>query len=108
MKRFATHRVYSLLTSEVKCSQVVELDEEGIVSKLYPLKEEICATEWLPGLVVLSSVPVQRKPAECFSDFKKRMQGDASAHAVLRAYWVHPFNVSAMEFLKNSSIIPLK
>lgn len=49
MKRFATHRVYSLLTAEIKSSQVLELEEDGRVSKLYPFTEEISATEWLPG-----------------------------------------------------------
>ena len=45
MKRFATHRVYSLLTAEIKSSQVLELEEDGRVSKLYPFTEEISATE---------------------------------------------------------------
>lgn len=108
MKRFATHRVYSLLTAEIKSSQVLELDEDGGVSKLYPFREEICATEWLPGLVILSPVPVQRVNTECFSDFRRRMQEAVFTHAVLRAYWVHPFNVSAMEFVKDSRILPLK
>lgn len=108
MKRFATHRVYSLLTAEVKCSQILELDENGAVSKLYPFMEEVCGTEWLPGLIVLSPFPIHRKTGECFADFKKRMQDYTLASSPLRAYWVHPFNVSAMEFLENSCIISLK
>lgn len=108
MKRFATHRVYSLLTAELKSSQVLELDEEGGVSELYPLTEEICATEWLPGLVLLSPFPVAACPGECFADFIKRMEGNLFPHSAVRAYWIHPFNVSAMEFVENSRIVLLK
>ena len=73
MKRFATHRVYSLLTAEIKSSQVLELEEDGRVSKLYPFTEEISATEWLPGLVVLSPCPIWKNPEENFSEFKMRI-----------------------------------
>ena len=106
MKRFATHRVYSLLTAEIKSSQVLELEEDGRVSKLYPFTEEISATEWLPGLVVLC--PIWKNPEENFSEFKMRISKIPVCETTLRAYWIYPFNVSLMEFAGNSRIMLLK
>lgn len=108
MKRFATHRVYSLLTAEIKSSQVLELEEDGRVSKLYPFTEEISATEWLPGLVVLSPCPIWKNPEENFSEFKMRISKIPVCEAALRAYWIYPFNVALMEFARNSRITLLK
>lgn len=108
MKRLATHRVYSLLTAEIKSSQVLELGEDGRVSKLYPFTEEISATEWLPGLVVLSPCPISKNAGESFSEFKTRISEIPVCEAALRAYWIYPFNVSLMEFVGNSRITLLK
>lgn len=108
MKRFATHRVYSLLTAEMKSSQVVELEEDGSVSKLYPFMEEICATEWLPGLVILSPCSIWKNADENFASFKKRISEISACELPLQAYWVYPFDVSCMEFAENSRIILLK
>lgn len=108
MKRFATHRVYSLLTAEIKSSQVLELGEDGRVSKLYPFTGEISATEWLPGLVVLSPCSISKNAGESFSEFKTRISEIPVCEAALRAYWIYPFNVSLMEFVGNSRITLLK
>lgn len=66
MKRFATHRVYSLLTAEIKSSQVLELEEDGRVSKLYPFTEEISATEWLPVGRTFSLSDMEKSGREFF------------------------------------------
>lgn len=107
MKRFATHRVYNLLTGEISCFQVIELDEYGTVSKLYPFSEEIRSTEWLPGLIVLSPCPVERLQGEYFSQFKERMVNNFPPDSTCRAYWLTSFNVTDMEFTEGSHFCPL-
>lgn len=108
MKRFATHRVYSLLTLPSSSSSKTWEDFISAVSKLYPFTEEISATEWIPGLVVLSPCPIWKNPEENFSEFKMRISKIPVCETTLRAYWIYPFNVSLMEFAGNSRITLLK
>lgn len=51
MKRFAAHYVWSSQTGFQKQFAVEIL--EGVVVRLFPLKEEIESVEWHPGVILL-------------------------------------------------------
>ena len=51
MKRFASHYLYVPTYGYFK-QYVVEM-EEGLVSRLFPLTEEVESAEWLPGVIAL-------------------------------------------------------
>ncbi|WP_300726724.1 hypothetical protein [uncultured Bacteroides sp.] len=111
MRRIATHKLIGPHTAEILSHQVIELDDEGVVCGLFSFEKEISHTEWLPGLIILSAYPVSRNSGESFLCWKERIELEYSSEtssSVLRAYWVTPFNVSAMEFLPDSRIVPLK
>lgn len=113
VKRIATHRVYDVEVSVLLCQQAVELDDEGVVCRVFPLQEEMQGTEWLPGMVVLSPFPPVRERDERFGCFVRRitlqaMEAEKNALSVKRAYWIDPFNVSGMEFLPSSRIKALR
>lgn len=53
VKKYACHRLYG--AGKIYLTQsVVSLDEEGKVKDVSPLSEEIAATEWLGGIIILS------------------------------------------------------
>lgn len=113
MKRIATHRVYDLSMDKMFSSQVVEMDDAGIVCRYFPLETEIHGTEWLPGAVIISYFPLLRKDGESFEKFlnrircqEKKKEKGTSCNMV-RAYWIHPFNVLQMEFFPHSRISSL-
>lgn len=113
MKRIATHRVYDLSMDKMLSNQVVEMDDAGIVCRYFPLGTEIQGTEWLPGAVIVSRFPLLRKDEESFEVFLDRIRyqekkkEEGTSCNMLRAYWVHPFNVLQMEFFPHSRIFSL-
>lgn len=53
MKQVACHWLYA--SAEVCHPQaVVAVREDGTLSHWFPLQEEVCATQWLGGVIVLS------------------------------------------------------
>lgn len=110
MKRVATHRTGNVITGEWLSVSVIELDDGGYVSRVYPLQEEISRTEWLPGVILLSPFPVERIPDEPFGDFIRRLKRQAASYDELspcRAYWLASFNLSAMDFTPHTRIVLL-
>lgn len=79
MKRFASHYLYVPGRGFLK-QQVVELNEEGFVTGLFPLQQELESVSWLPGVIVLS--------------------GEAPDH--LRAHHLYPFDFRKMEPMGSS------
>ena len=56
MKKYACHRLYGADRESVFHAQsVVCIDESGFVSSFYPLSCETSHTEWVGGVVILSS-----------------------------------------------------
>lgn len=53
MKRFACQRLY-LSPDTYFIRYVVELGNNGKIQSYYPLEEEIYATQWIGGVIVLS------------------------------------------------------
>ena len=110
MRRVATHRIGNVMTGEWLSVSVIELDEEGYVGGMYPLWGEISRTEWLPGVILLSPFPIERTPDESFGDFMRRLERQAASYNELspcRAYWLTPFNLSAMDFTPRSRVVLL-
>lgn len=54
MKRYACHRLY-LSPGQYLKQAVVTLDEEGKVCHYSKLEKEIHSTEWIGGVIILSS-----------------------------------------------------
>ena len=54
MKRFACQRLY-LSPDTYFIRYVVELGNNGKIQSYYPLEEEIYATQWIGGVIVLSA-----------------------------------------------------
>lgn len=52
MKRFASHYLFLPDAGFMK-QQVVEITNEGIVQRVFPLTEEVESVEWMPGVIVL-------------------------------------------------------
>lgn len=110
MRRVATHRIGDVITGEWLPVSVIELDERGYVSRMYPLQGEISHTEWLPGMILLSPFPVERTPDEPFADFMRRLKRQAAScdgHSLCRAYWLASFSLSAMDFTPRSRVVLL-
>lgn len=70
IKKYACHRIYvggeSFLTQSV-----VSVTFQGEVTACLPLSEEIPATEWLGGIIVLSN----QKEIACRPDFRTWIHG---------------------------------
>lgn len=54
MRRFACQRLY-LSPDTYFIRYVVELGNNGKIQSYYPLEEEIYATQWIGGVIVLSA-----------------------------------------------------
>lgn len=52
-RKYACHRIYDAANHYFPQS-VVSIDGEGSVLSIHPLTEEISATEWLGGIIILS------------------------------------------------------
>lgn len=81
MRRIAVHRVYLLLRAEWLSASVIELNDAGEVSRVFPLMEETAHTEWLSGAVIVSPFPLARESQEDFAAFLQRITKQAEAYA---------------------------
>ena len=112
MRKIATHRVYDAESGKISSQQVVELDEQGYVLKMYSFSEEIRYTEWLGDLIILSPLELPKiLPDESFSHFKERIASlvqSEGKESPKKAYWMTPFNVSEMEFTSDTHVIVFK
>lgn len=130
MMKLASHRIYDARLSRLYSFQVLERGKDGTF-RIYPFREEISGTEWLPGMLILAPFAVTRVPGEGFRDFLTRLKvaaGEEAAGPVeeepamkagngeegwqagkeIRVYWITPFNVTDMEFLPDSQIRELR
>lgn len=109
MRKVAAHRIYLAPCKEWLSMQVVELDLSGKVVGLTALREEQCATEWLGGVIVITSKSPERMKGESFSDFCNRLCKEEAAFqlADCRAYHVTQFDVAGMNFTPASRMVRL-
>lgn len=54
MKKYAAHRLY-YAPHKYQGQSAVVLNEEGKVHSFFPLEEETNATEWIGGIIILST-----------------------------------------------------
>lgn len=57
MKRFASHYLYIPSHGFLK-QHVIEIDSNGYVTTLYPLKEEVESVIWIPGVIAFITAPL--------------------------------------------------
>lgn len=109
MKRIATHRVYDAEEGKIFSHQVVEVNEQGEVIRIYPLTGEVRQTEWWGGMIILyPALLPERLPDETFSHYGSRIVSSLKAlkeKGEKKAYWLSSFNVSEMEFTPETHII---
>lgn len=108
MKRFACHRLY--LSTHIRFTRyVVELEDDGKVQSYYPLEEEICGTQWIGGVIVLSERPdldtVMAR--EKFKDFLARTSQVNTKAQECYAWHIAEFDISQEEFVPQSRIVRL-
>lgn len=109
MRKVAAHRIFLAPWSEWRSMHVVELDASGSVVALTPLTEEQRATEWLGGVIVVTSKYPERYEEENFSAFCSRLyrEDSVSQLAACRAYHLASFDVAGMHFTPASRVIRL-
>ena len=66
MKNYATHRLY-YPKGKYQGKSVVTLNEQGEVLSFFSLDEEINATEWIGGIIILS-IKATISPDENYND----------------------------------------
>lgn len=67
-KRFAAHQI--IISSECKFKQYVVEMEGRLVSRIFPLTEEIAFTEWIGGIIILSPYNERTKLIQLPMDLK--------------------------------------
>lgn len=107
MKRFACHHLY---VSADGCyyKYVVELEENGTVSKYFPLMEEISVTQWIGGVIVLTTYSgLEIRPHESFACFLKRAIVEMDREEPLYAWHIADFDFIHKDFEGTSKVIRL-
>lgn len=107
MKRFACHYLY-VSADGCYSKYVVELEDNNRVRKYFPLKEELCATQWIGGVIVISSLhELEIRSQEKFSDFLKRIMVETDTDAPVYAWHIADFDLMRKEFAVGSKPVRL-
>lgn len=106
MKRFACHHLY--VSSDACFSKgVVELGDDGKVCGYFCLEEEISATQWIGGVIILSSaVNADKKDGESFRLFLERIVKKAE-DVDCYAWHIADFDLIKEEFNLRSKLVRL-
>lgn len=91
MKRFACHRVYST-TENLLHKAVVCIDEKGEVISCAPFDEEVPFTQWIGGVVLLTTTT----QLELRADFKTTL----AELTILPNHPIHAWHLSPFDFEK--------
>ncbi|BEG98549.1 hypothetical protein [Bacteroides sedimenti] len=111
MKRIASHYLY-LSPDMFYKRQVVEIDQESFV-RYFPLEEEIESVLWMPGILFLSSRPIDfNKIREAFkgsvgenlSVFLKRYSAPVNRGDVVSVFLITSVDLSSFTILPGSDI----
>ena len=108
MRRFACQRLY-LSPDTYFIRYVVELGNNGKIQSYYPLEEEIYATQWIGGVIVLSA---RRKlepimPEKNFKTFLAQATRTNTKIQECYAWHIANFDIVREEFVPQSHIIRL-
>lgn len=108
MRRFACQRLY-LSPDTYFIRYVVELGSNGKIQSYYPLEEEIYATQWIGGVIVLSA---RRKlepimPEKNFKTFLAQATRTNTKIQECYAWHIANFDIVREEFVPQSHIIRL-
>ncbi|WP_455672828.1 hypothetical protein [Phocaeicola sp.] len=105
MKRFACHRLY-VSPGECYAKGVAELENDGRVCACFRLEEEISATQWIGGVIVLSSEEsLERERGETFQAFVQRVL--ERAEGTVYAWHIADFDWVREEFTSQSKPVRL-
>jgi len=104
MKRFSSNYLFIPQVGFVK-QCVAEMDDRGIVIRLFPLINESASTSWLPGLLVLSEENDTLSPIEMiqttlkktltFDQLPSTLIDDISSFQFI-LYQLYPFDLERM------------
>ena len=79
MRRFACHYLY-VSADGCYSKYVVELEDSGRVRAYFPLKEELSATQWIGGVIIISPMyGLEICSGEKFADFLQENTAPAAA-----------------------------
>ena len=99
MKKYACNRLYK--SPEVFLSQsIVTINERGEVEGLAPLGEEVSATEWLGGVIILSD----KKMMSPQQNFKGVLEYLAPVGKPIHAWHISDFDFQQEEMSTQSII----
>lgn len=105
MRRFACHYLY---VSQKDCyaKYVVEINEDSRVSAYFPLKEEISATQWIGGIIILSPfLELEFHAKEPFHSFLKRVTVETAR--LQYAWHITYFDFAKKDFTNLSTMVRL-
>ncbi len=109
MKRFACHHFYA--SADGCYSQyVVELADDGALHTFFPLREELCHTQWLNGVIFLSPhTDVERREGEAFDAFLQRVALPVTSpdEVPLYGWYITRFDFAKREFLADARMLRL-
>ncbi|MDE5677546.1 MAG: hypothetical protein K2G02_02605 [Phocaeicola sp.] len=107
MKRFASHYLY-VLPDTCHSLYVVELEDNGRLKTFFPLAQELCATQWIGGVIVISPFSDLRIcSGERFADFLVRVVVGAETGMPMYAWHIAIFDCAQKEFVAGSKAIRL-
>lgn len=117
VRRVASHRIFIQREDLLLRNHVVELKTgSGEVLSYYPFTEETGFTEWLSGLIIISSfcpaIPNigDDKSFETYIETEKKTRSISSGkldNILLKAYYISDFNVTSMSLSDKSRVTQL-
>ena len=107
MRRFACHYLY--VSADGCYSQyVVELEDSDRVRAYFPLKEEISATQWIGGVIIISPMyELDICSGEKFVDFLHRAMLETELEQPVYAWHIADFDLPGKEFTAGSRLVRL-
>lgn len=107
MRRFACHYLY-VSADGCYSKYVVELEDNDRVRVYFPLKEELSATQWIGGVIVISPLcELELHSGENFSDFLKRVIMESETDVPVYAWYIADFDLIKKEFTTGSRPVRL-
>ena len=107
MRRFACHRLY-LSSDTCFVRYVVELGDDGKMQRYYPLEEEIYATQWIGGVIIISPMyGLEICSGEKFADFLHRAMLETGCEQPVYAWHIADFDLPGKEFTTGSRLVRL-
>ena len=107
MRRFACHYLY-VSADGCYSKYVVELEDSDRVRAYFPLKEEISATQWIGGVIIISPMyELDICSGEKFVDFLHRAMLETELEQPGYAWHIADFDLPGKEFTAGSRLVRL-